>query len=197
MHNIVVSTMGYDVNVPVPDSIEEFNALAPDRTNPVLEDAIKYQVLHGTNSTFRTNFVDALEKLYKVERINHGTEEEPQWESDGKFFKRIAATSGKTIEEFRSETQALAQSTYDAIKLDPSVREKSTEGPAVGKRDKALADELIKKGDSEVARVAGLLAKVLNREVGVDADALARAFADNRRRLARLAEAQAKSELGM
>lgn len=194
---ITVSTLGFDLTKAVPSTIEEYNALAPKRENPVLEDAIKNTIYRGTNNVFRDSFLEELEKVTGTPRINSGTEDSPVWESDGKFFKRIAAASNKSMEDFRKEHQALAQSCYDAAPFDPSVKERTSDGPAIGKRDIANAQELIKRGDAKVGEVAAALSTKLGRTVATDEKSLARALADFRRQKAAEQEAKNNAELGL
>ena len=69
--------------------------------------------------------------------------------------------------------------------------------PNIGKKDKALAEELVKRGEEKVAQVAAILSAKLGRAVATDVDSLARAFADNRRAEAKKVEEAQKAELGL
>lgn len=198
MHRITVSSLLWDnLTKEVPQTIEEYNALAPKRDNPVLEDAIGSELRHGTFPKFRDKTLDALEKETGIKRINHGTEKEPQWESDMKFVRRLVAETGLSEEDFAAKYQSLAQTAMDAAAFNPAVRESTGEGPKVGKKDKENAEEVIKRGEQKTAEVAAALGAKLGRTVSTDVDSLARAFADYRRAKAREIEAATKAELGV
>lgn len=194
MQRIQVSSLGFDLTKEVPQTVEEYNALAPKRENAALEDAINNTLYRGTLADFRDAFLTELGILTGVARINHGTEEEPQLESEARWYKRILAANGGVV---KPEWVTLAQKHMDAAAFNPAERERKSDGPAIGKRDIALAQELIKRGEGKVAEVAALLAKKLGREVATDEKSLARAFADNRRMEAeKIANAQ-KAEFGL
>lgn len=198
MNRISVSTLGFDLTREVPSTVDEYNALAPKRTNPVLEDAVDNILYRNTFADFRSKFLDALEKQTGIGRINHGTEEEPQWESDARFMKRIIAQQvmdGSTEAAFRASVLPLAQQCMDAAPFNPAERESTGTGPTIGKRDLALAAQVIKDGKANV--VASKLAGILGRDVAVDEKSLARAIADNRRALAAAAELAQKAQLGL
>lgn len=197
MQRIEVNTSGFKLTREVPSSIEEYNTLAK-RENAVLDDAIANTLYRGVFAEFRAMFVEAVAEETGIAVINHGTEDEPQWESDGKYIKRVIAALGISKDEFVSRFQSKAQSLMDSIAFDPSERERKSDGPKVGKRDKALAEEILAKYTPEqVNAVAAKLSSILNRTVGTDVDSLARALADKRRAEAAALEAKTKAELGL
>lgn len=196
MKRIPVSTLVFDLTREVPETIEEYNGLAPKRENPVLEDATATILYRSTFAKFRDTFLDAIEKETNIPRQNFGTEKEPQWESDKRYLNRVIASLGLTEESFAEKYQALAQEHMDKAPFNPSEREAS-DGPTIGKKDKALAEELVKRGEEKVAQVAAILSAKLGRAVATDVDSLARAFADNRRAEAKKVEEAQKAELGL
>ena len=195
MKRIPVNSLGFELTRAVPDSIEEYNALAPKRDNPVLEDATANILYRSTFAKFRDSFLEALEKQTSIKRRNNGTEKEPVWESDAKFLKRTIAELGVTEESFITQYQTLAQEQMDAAPFNPAERESTGEGPKVGKRDKEYAEELIKRGGDVASKTAAKLSTVLGRVVTTEIDSLARAVADFRRAKAKEREEQDRKEL--
>jgi hypothetical protein len=216
---INVSSLGFSLTKEVPSTVEEYNALAPKRENAVLEDAINNTLYRGTLAEFRGALLEELSTLTGVERgiVKPATSEEADdavYESEGKWWKRILASKGITKnEDIPSEWTVIAQRIMDAAGFDPSAKERSSDGPAIGKKDLAMADELIKRGPEKVAQVAAQLAAKLStpeaaREVKIDfADddagklslrkSLGRAFADYRRKKEAELAAASKSEFAL
>lgn len=194
---IEVSSLGYTLTKEVPSSVEEYNGLAPKRENPCLEDATYNTFYRATLPAFRDSVLAELGEQFGVERINHGTEDEPKLETEGKWMARIVAKSGQSREDFLASTTAIAQKHMDAAPFDPSERERSSDGPKVGKRDKDMAEELLKRGEAKVAEVTAQLSTKLGRAVGSDVDSVARALADFRRLKAKEREAQDRAEIGL
>lgn len=190
-----VNSLGFDLTKEHPESVAEYNALAPKRLDACREDAVASTDYRSVFPTFRRTFLEALGEQLKIERINHGTEEKPDLEKEGVWFKRMVAGSGLSREAFTTTYKALAQQHMDAAPFDPSLREGSSDGPAIGKRDLALAATVIKDGKADA--VAAKLAAILNREVASDEKSLARAIADNRRAIAAAAEQAQKAQLGL
>lgn len=197
MQNIKVYPAGFELTHSVPETTDEYNALAPKRENAVLVDAVSNVEYRGVFPIFRAKLVEALEKDTGVTLINSGTEEDPVYESEGKYLKRVIAASGLTKEAFVAKYTPIAQSILDGIKFDPSVKERTGDGPAIGKRDIANAQELLKRGDTKVAEVAAALATKLGRPVETDEKNLARALADFRRLKAAEQEAKNAAEIGL
>lgn len=199
---IEVSSLGFKLTKEVPSTVEEYNALAPKREQPCLEDAINNTLYRGTLAEFRGAVLEELGELTGVERAvvkPAATEEDNDvYESEGKWFNRIKASKGIVKnEDLPAEWSAIAQKHMDAAAFDPSAKERSSDGPAIGKKDLAFAKELLSRGEDKVAAVAGQLAAKLGREVATDEKSLARALADYRRaKEAELAAAQ-KSEFGL
>lgn len=192
-----VSSLGYSLTKEHPATVEEYNQLAPNRPDACRQDAVASTDYRSVFPIFRDSLLTELGAANGVERINNGTEEEPKWETEGKWFLRIVAKSGKSREDFIASTADVAQRHMDAAAFDPSERERKSDGPAIGKKDLAMAQDLIKRGAGKVAEVAAQLGRKLGREVATDEKSLARAFADYRRAKAAELEAAQKAEFGM
>lgn len=199
---------GFELNATVPASVDEYNALAPSRANAVLEDAVSNTMYRSVFAEFRAKFASKLEELTGIKRNTKtvkkdGKDVEVIDESEGKYLARVEAASGLEEADFLAKYQPDAQSILDGIKFDPSTKERSSDGPKVGKNDIKVATELLAKGGNEATRVAGLLGAKLNREValGDDAEAnksiLARAFGDYRRQKAAEQAAETKAEFAI
>lgn len=186
------ATMGLDIKLQVPESNEEFDKLA-GRANAANDDAVKYNVLHGWNTTFRSKFVEAVEKETGVKRIvdTTATEKQPKkkdgtqtpvYEKDLLYFKRVCAETNREVVTFAT----LGQTVADSIPLDLS---ESTGGGRIGKEYKASADDLLAKvtaGTASIERVIGNLERLnpglkveLNADGVPDSDELARAIKVN------------------
>lgn len=190
MQRIAINVMGFDLTREVPATVEEYNALAPKRANPVVEDANFNTLYRGTFPDIRDGLCDILEKDYGVARGED--------EKDGAFIKRGIATvmkdSGRTEGAVRAEIQPKLQVVADAASFPVEAAErKAGDGPAIGKRDLQNAAQMFK--DGKGAAVASKLSGILGRPVEVTGDdeasvkTLARALADYRRQLAQQAEA--------
>ena len=195
---ISVSSLGFDLTKEVPSTVEEYNTLAK-RESAALEDAINNTLYRGTLAEFRSKFLEELGTLTGVARgiVKPATSEEADdavYESEGKWYKRILASVNNVVPP---DWTVLAQRIMDASAFDPSAKERSSDGPAIGKKDLALAQELIKRGESKVAEVAAQLSTKLGRAVATDEKSLARALADYRRAKAAEEEARQKAEFGL
>jgi len=218
MQRVNVSSLGFNLTKEVPSTVDEYNALAPKRENAALEDAINNTLYRGTLAEFRGAVLEELGTLTGVERAvvkPAATEDDNDvFESEGKWWKRILASKGITKnEDIPSEWSNIAQKHMDAAGFDPSAKERSSDGPTVGKKDLAMADELIKRGADKVAQVAAQLASKLStpevaREVKIDfpsdeagatalRKSLGRAFADYRRKKEAELAAASKSEFAL
>lgn len=203
---IKVSSLGFnDLSKEVPSTNEEYNALDPKRENAVLEDAVDNVMKHNVLSRFRTGFLDKAGAVEpKVERINHGDEENPNWESDGKYMKRlmtirITAAGGNpadasAVAGFYSSNLALAQEVLDSVAFTVAAREGTGSAPTkVGKADLALGQKAVDEGKAE--KFAKLLGAKLNRDVPATAEGIAYALKDKRKQEADAAAIAAAAEL--
>jgi hypothetical protein len=182
MNRIKVRTLGFDLTKEVPASVEEYNSLAPKRENPVLDDAVSNVLYRCTFAQFRTALLDKLEELTGIARINRGTEDEPEWESDAKFMKRLQASPAD-----KSSWPTIAQECMDAAEFNVAERESTgTPKQKVGKKDLASAQEAIDKGLAE--KLASMLGTYLERNVGTDVKSLAEGLKDRRAKLVEIAE---------
>lgn len=212
---IKVSSLGFDdlVYSKAPATVEEFNALDPKAVaageNPCLDVAIDDIMKHKVLGGFRSDLLDALEAKFKVERINHGTEKEPKWESDAKFMNRLIATEnenrngkGSALTDafaatIRAEVRELAQTTLEKQDFVVAGATRTGSGTPVGKNDTKLATEAVDTG--KAAALAALLSKALGRDVVLtgnkedDVLTIGRALRDNRKKIADEVEAQQRA----
>jgi hypothetical protein len=215
-----VNSQGFELDCKVPETNEEYNGLAPKRNNAVLEDAINNTLYRGVFAEFRPALLEKLESVTGVKRINSGTEDDPVWESDGKFMKRLVATvatqrgmdpnAKATKDSLIGEWTPIAQAILDGIKFDPSTREPSTQAPGLAKRYLGWAKDAVKAdGGSKLATILGKLLNVsitlpdIGSTGDVDKDqesrvkTLAGYIAQNEKRKRDIQDAQAKAEYGL
>lgn len=169
------STMGLEVTLKVPDSNEEFDKLA-GRTNAANEDAVKYNVLHGWNTEFRSAFVEAVEKDTKVAILvdQAKTDKAPKkkdgsvtnvMENDLVYFRRVLAETQRTAISF----QPLAQQVADSIPLQLS---ETARAGRIGKEYTSAAEELVSKaaaGTVDLSKVVANLER-LNPGLTIEID---------------------------
>lgn len=171
------SSVGLDVKLNVPSSVEEFQKLGGDP----LAEAINNIVYRGPLAEFREALCAKLEELTKVERK---TKEVPakkageaatiEWdESEARYVSRVQATLGLTPEAFSAQFQPEADAIASAIVFDPKQKERKSAAPkALAKKYLEAADDVIAKGGAE--KVAAKLTKRLGSTVTPDRDGLAR-----------------------
>jgi len=188
MKRVKVYTLGFELTKEVPESVSEYNLLAPKRVDPCLEDAVDNVLYRCTFAQFRTALLTRLEELTGIERLNHGTEDAPEWESDARFIKRLRAACPD-----QSTWPAIAQECMDSASFNVADREAGPAKPKVGKKDLATAQDAIDKGQAE--RLADLLGRKLARPVGTDQKSLAEAIKDHRQLLMAAVEAAQAKEL--
>ncbi len=183
MQKTTFNVLGFDVTKDVPSTVEEYDALAPKRANACLSDAISTTIYRGTSPVIRADLVEIVEKLTLVPRINTGTEEDPQWESEARYVRRAILSYSKSANipetTIRANLLPEVQASADKAPFPVAESEKSGNGPAIGKRDLQLADKIIAEGKADA--IAGKLATLLNRPVATDQKSLARAIADKRK----------------
>lgn len=203
---IKVSSLGWnDLSKEVPSTNGEYNALDPKRENPVLEDAVDNIMKHRVLSVFRTDVLDKLGDVEpKIARLNFGDEETPNWETDGKYMKRLMTqriqaaggdpTDAAAVTKFYADNAAVAQSSLDAVTFAIAAREATGSAPTkVGKADLALGQKAMDEGKAE--KFAALLGTKLNRVVPATAEGIAYALKDKRKMEADAAVAAAAADL--
>ncbi len=196
MRKLLVSSQGWEFSINAPETVEEYNGLAPKRLNPCLEDAIFNTWYRNGAPRFRDALCTYLEGVTGVARINSGTEEKPEWEKEGAFRKRAIATAlqaaGKdpnlkaNQDAFVAEHQVAIQGLADAIAFDPSEREATGGSPTIAKTYTAWATMGVDKDGGK--ELAGLLGTCLGRTITLtgtremDILVLAKAIAENEKR---------------
>lgn len=196
MKNVTVNTLGFELTASVPESVEEYNKLAPKRVDPCLEDAIWYNILHVTNTKFRDQFSEWLGKHTGYARIEAAEGSDDKDETQGAHIKRVLALVAKdrgldpaakaTKEILFAEWTADAQRIMSGIKFDPSERESTGGAPALAKTYIAWASQAVQSDGG--TKLAGLLSKVLGTTITLAGDpaadtiTLARAIGQNEKR---------------
>lgn len=201
MKNATVSSLGFDLNKQVPESVAEYDQLAR-RPNAALEDAVDSCLYRGTFAEFRSLFLHGcdeddsgpalvgvdkqtgIDRLTKVTKNAKGEEVEVWDESEAVYWKRVVATKfGGDIEAAVREFQSHAQAAMDRAAFDPSVKERKAAGPkTIAKTYIAIAKQAVADGKGQ--RLADLLAGHLGRAVALTGDVdtdvatLSRAIAD-------------------
>lgn len=211
MRKQVVSSMGMELNWNVPESASEYNSLAPKRADAVLEDAINSTWYRSGANKLRDQFCEWLEKNTGVARVNNGTEDDPKWEQEGKYIKRVIVAVAEqrgldvnaksTRDALLAEWTPAAQGLLDAIKFDPSEREATGGQPQLAKTYINWATQAVKTGKGQA--LADMLAKLNNTTITLsgneeaDVTTLAKAIAANEKRKRDEQLAAAKAEYGL
>ena len=179
-----VPSLGVTAKVLVPESIDEYNSLAPNRENACLADAIDKELYHGTLGDFREEFCDLLEAETQIERkkVLHpegkknddGTPVMVVDETEGKYSSRVYAEKGVEGTAF----QHLADKVQKT--LDPSARERKERVAKIPKRYIDVAEQAISNGVAD--RVAARLTELLGRAVSTEKETLASAIREDQLR---------------
>ena len=214
----VSSLIFEDLDYSVPATIEEYNALAPKRTNPILEDAIDNIMKHKVLSQFRNKFLDWVEEKYKdipeSARKNFGTEKTPKWEADMPYITRLQAlvltsegkspTDAAAAKAFSDQLRQDAQRVLSEQKFNVAEREPTLGGGgAIAKTYLEMAKQSFAKGREFADKLLGYLNKATNSALayGDDEEAniatLAKAISANEKRKREVELAAAKSEYGL
>ncbi len=205
MKSIKVSSLGFELNKSVPESVSEYDQLAK-RENGCLEDAINSTLYRGTFAEFRDIFlhgaeadeanglpaIEGVEKLTgiarKTKEVKAATAESQAvtaWdESEAVYFKRVvAAQFGGDADAAIAHFAEMAQQAMDRAAFDPSVKERKSAGPkTIAKTYIEIAKQAVEGGKGE--KLAALLGQHLNRTVTLtgetekDIATLAKAISD-------------------
>lgn len=193
-------SLGFNVNISVPSTVEENDALAK-RPDATLNDAVDNVVYRGGTGlpTFREELAFGIEAATGIKRLTEelkdkegktkteedGTPKFKYIESEGEYLDRVIATTGRTQESF----QDIADAAAAKMKYDPSAPERTAAGPK--NPPKAIfeqVDALIAAGQGEA--VASSLATILGREVKGDRESLAKAIHEDQLNEIRKAKAK-------
>jgi hypothetical protein len=195
-----VSTLGFDLNFSVPETVDEYDQLAK-KVGACLESAVLNVVYRSTFAKFRANFAEAVANNTGIKRNEEtvlGADGNPKKDEDGNevtkytetekvYFDRVCAQlvkDGKlpSVEAAAASFQALAQTTIETIAFDPSESERVPTGPKkVAKAYILLAQDAESKG--KLSWLADQLrAKLANWTVEATVDSVAKAVAEDKRR---------------
>jgi hypothetical protein len=200
MHKETYRSLGLNVTLNVPSSVEEFDSLAK-KSGSALENAISNAVYRGKGglADFRSDFADAVEQATSVKRITETLTDdkgEPKKDAEGNvktryteseqtYFDRVIKETSRTPESF----QELADSVAASLVLDPSVTERAAPEPKTPpKKVYATVDQILAAGTEMSHKVATKLAHVLGHHVEADREGLAKAIHEDN-----LAEAKRQS----
>jgi hypothetical protein len=204
MKSQLVKTLGYQISVQVPESVQEFDRLAKAE-GTCLEQANRNVIYRSVLAEFRSLFCDALESATKISRKTKdtgkvrkvkqeaadGTITETEeaivvWaETEAEFEDRVVQTLARdenlSPEAIKSRFQALADKLAATLPFDPSESEKTPAGPKkVSAAVTAVAQKIIDAGRAEA--VAANLSTKLGIPVEPTLESLARAVAEDQRR---------------
>ena len=194
-----VKTLGFDINVKVPASIEDFDKLAK-QTGAALKSAVLNVIYRSVLATFRDTFTEKLAEKTGIERSTKETgkfrtiksteegvadtkEAIVVWaETESDYFDRVVATlvtsEGKTKEEVIASFQSLADSIAAGIAFDPSESAPSSSGPKkIAKQYLDTAQVIINAGKADA--VAAALSAKLNKTITSDLEGLARGISED------------------
>jgi hypothetical protein len=187
-----VKTLGLQINVNVPSSVEEYDTMAK-QVGACLESGVLNTIYRSYLAEFRSTFSDKLAEKTgiaratkpsgKFEKDENGKDTETPIlvyaETESDHFDRVLVET-KTE---KSAYQDLATEVADSIAFDPSASERAPAGPkkTAAKFTKA-ADDLIKAGKGEA--VAAFLANKLGFAVEPTVESLGRAIAEDQKRKA-------------
>jgi len=195
-----VNTLGFELNVNVPDSIGEYDSLAK-KQGAALESAVLNVLYRSVFAKFRSQFAEAVENNTGIERETEPTGKKVKDENGNEtgedavrfsetekvYFDRVCAElvkSGKhaSVEAAAASFAGLAQETIGSIAFDPSESEKAPTGPKkVAKAYVTLAEKAQAAGKLD-ALASQLASKLGNWKVEATVDSVAKAIAEDQRR---------------
>jgi hypothetical protein len=188
MQSQTVKTLGYEIQVQVPSSVEEFDSLAK-KQGVCLEQAILNIIYRSVLAKVRTTFVEVLEEQTGIARLtkdsgkkrkNEAGVEEPVLvftETEGEFVDRVLVETKSSKENF----EALMVSVASKVTFDPSETEAKPSGPKkVAQAYLDAAKTIIDKGQGD--SVAAKLTSKLGFPVEPTIESLGRAIAEDQRR---------------
>ena len=189
MKVVTYDSGGHKFNISVPESVEEYDALAK-KQGACLEAAIDHEVYHGTLGDIRDGFAKAVGEHYNITQREIGTGvfegegdakvEVTKTEKNDVYLARVAAEKGLTGDApFQHIADMLSAGGAKEVKFDPSVRERKAPKPAklpawaTEQAKKFLAeasDKAVHKFCAKVQEVCGIaLAKTGDAEVDIKA----------------------------
>jgi hypothetical protein len=150
-------SLGIDVELNTPETVEEFDSLAK-RANACLDEATNNVVYRGMLAKFRETFCKRVEDETKIERkrkvamkdgkpIVKDGEEVTHWdETEADYFKRVCAELKREPSTFQSIADDVAKS----LVFDPTEREGKERGPVkLAKMYVEKATEVLTQGRAE------------------------------------------------
>ena len=156
-------SLGIDVKLNTPETVEEFDSLAK-RANACLDEATNNVVYRGMLAEYRETFCERVEGETKIERkwkvammdgkpIVKDGEEVTHWdETEADYFKRVCAE----LKYEPSTFQSLADDVAKSLVFDPTERERKERGPVkLAKMYVEKATEVITQGrhDKVIAHI--------------------------------------------
>lgn len=197
-----VSSLGFDLSVNVPDTVEAYDTLAK-KQGACLESAVLNVLYRSVFAKFRSAFADAVENNTGITRETEavlGKDGQPKideetkepvtryTETEDKYFKRACAELVKdgqfeSVEAAAASFLSLAQSTIAGIAFDPSESERQPSGPKkIAKAYITLATQAQEKGklDTLASQLQDKLGATWKVEATVDS--VARAISEDQRR---------------
>jgi hypothetical protein len=195
-----VNTLGFELNVNVPDNVAEYDNLAK-KQGACLESAVLNVLYRSVFAKFRQQFAEAVENNTGIARLTEptgkkvknddGTESDEDQvrytETEKVYFDRACAELVKSgqfasVEAAAASFASLAQQTITSIAFDPSESEKTPSGPKkVAKAYTVLAEKAAAAGKLE-ALASQLASKLGNWKVEATVDSVAKAIAEDQRR---------------
>lgn len=163
MKDTTIRSLGLDLAVKVPESVDEFNTLAGN-ANACLDEATNNILYRSWLADFRSTYCEKLETTAGIERKTRDTGKkdtkgEPVLvydESEAEFVKRVCAEKGVEITAFKS----LADEVAAGIAFDPKATERKTAGPKkLPKMYLEIAQKVLDAGAAEAvaAKLSGKL----------------------------------------
>lgn len=211
MKKAIFSSLGIDITISVPETIDEFNALDTTRPNAALDESINNVIYRDTLADFRDIFSAAVAKETTIARKQEqkkdskgvlvtekvkvknedGTESETEQpvmvdtETDAKYFSRVCSELGVEPTAF----QTLAEKIAADLKFNPQATERATKQPSkVAEVYLKAARDIIAKGVQQA--VALKLAELVGAAVEPTEESLGRAIQLNEARKRAAAQKQ-------
>lgn len=206
MNKVSTNSLGYKIELPAPETVEEFDKLAK-KEGACLAEAVKNIFYRSMLPVFRANFIELVENQTGVNRetkesgrtrtVDGVTEPVMVYtQTEAQYLDHVCAVTaqerGEAVEAVRASFAGLAQQVADSLEFDPAetMRKTASAGPKkIANKWLEIARKLEERG--ALAKTAAKLTATLgNWVVEATVESVARGISEDQRRKALEVEAE-------
>lgn len=178
MQNKTFKLLGLAATFSVPTTSAEYNQISGRSGDPACEDAVENSVYRGCGADWRAALIEAVEKETGIARkvVRQGPPRKDGtrpdvFESEGDYFKRVCAESGRSPETFQGLADTFNVGGSNEIKFDNTETKSAgvTKAKTARKEYRSLVDAAITQHG--IDRVRKNVSRLSGKELAADADA--------------------------